>query len=262
MTGDIARLDLRLRRRSTLAYSLGFLAYAVLIVALYPSFKHDTGLEQLTRHNPTLSALFGAAGSLTSPEGWMNANLYSNFVPLFALLMTIGYGAWAIAGQDEDLLLGPVAAQPIQRHRLLAEKIAALGVLALPIAAVTLAADLLGPTFDLHLSTGGILAVTIGTVLMSWDFGLLALAVGTWTGRRGTALGIAVTLAAASYIITSLAPVVDAIHPLRFASLIYWSLGHQQLSDGLHPADGIVLVAVGVMLIAVAHAGLRRLDIH
>jgi ABC-2 type transport system permease protein len=57
-------------------------------------------------------------------------------------------------------------------------------------------------------------------------------------------------------------PVVDAIHPLRFASLIYWSLGNQQLSDGLHPTDGIVLVAVGVMLIAVAHAGLRRLDIH
>jgi hypothetical protein len=32
--GDIARWDLRLRRRSTLGYSVGLAAYAVLIVIL------------------------------------------------------------------------------------------------------------------------------------------------------------------------------------------------------------------------------------
>ena len=85
MSGDVARWDLRLRRRSTLGYSAGVAAYALLIVALYPTFEHDTSLDALTTGNSTVSALFGASGSLTTPTGWMNANLYANFVPLFAL---------------------------------------------------------------------------------------------------------------------------------------------------------------------------------
>ena len=77
MPGDITRLDLRQRRRSTLAYTVGFAGYAILVVALYPNFRHDQALAELTQGNDKLSALFGATGSLTSPEGWMNANLYA-----------------------------------------------------------------------------------------------------------------------------------------------------------------------------------------
>ena len=46
------RLDLRLRRRSALAYAVGVGAYALLIVALYPSFKNDTSLDELTESQP------------------------------------------------------------------------------------------------------------------------------------------------------------------------------------------------------------------
>jgi ABC-2 type transport system permease protein len=191
MSPDIARLDLRLRRRSTLAYCIGFVAYALLIVALYPSFKADASLDDLTRGNPTLGALFGATGSLTSPDGWMNANLYANFVPLFVLLMTIGYAAGAIAGQDEDGTLGGLASLPLTRGRVLGEKVASLGALSLPIPVVTLAAALLGPAFDLDLGTRALLGATLGVVLMGFDLGLVALAVGAWTGRRGAALGVA-----------------------------------------------------------------------
>ncbi len=66
MPVEIALWDLRLRRRSTLAYSIGLAGYAVLIVALYPTFKHDTSLNEMTSGNATLGALFGATGSLTS----------------------------------------------------------------------------------------------------------------------------------------------------------------------------------------------------
>ena len=123
MSAEVTRLDLRLRRRSSLSYAAGVGAYAVLIVVLYPSFRNDASLNDLTTSNPKLAALFGAAGSLTSPDGWMNANLYANFVPLFALLMTIGYGAAAIAGQDEDGTLGGVASLPLTRGRLLVREL-------------------------------------------------------------------------------------------------------------------------------------------
>lgn len=262
MHADIARLDLRLRRRSILAYGVGLGAYTLLIVALYPAFKHDTGIDQLTRSNPTLSALFGAAGSLTSPTGWMNANLYANFLPLFALLMTIGYGAAAIAGQDEDGTLGGLASLPLGRGRLLAEKVVALAVLSLPVPVVSLAATLVGRSFDLDLPIPALLQTTGLAAAMALDFGLIALALGSWTGHRGTATGVTAALAATAYVISSLSPVVAWVHHLRYLSPIYWSVGADQISDGATIAGACLLLTLGAIASLAAYVGLQRLDIH
>ena len=90
-----------MRRRALIGYTLGMAVYALVIVALYPSFKNDTSLNEFTKNSSTVAALFGASGSLTSSSGWLNANLYANFVPLIVLLLTIGYGASCIAGQTK-----------------------------------------------------------------------------------------------------------------------------------------------------------------
>lgn len=262
MPGDIARWDLRLRRRSTLAYASGFAAYALLIVVLYPTFEHDTSLNDLTDSNATLGALLGATGSLTSATGWMNANLYANFVPLFALFMTIAYGASAIAGQDEDGTLGELASLPLTRTRLLAEKLGALAVLAVPVPIVTLAAALIGRGFDLRLDGSALVATTVGVALLAFDFGLLAIAVGAWTGQRGQALGVAVSLAAVAYVVSALAPVVGWMHAVRFISPFYWSVGANQLENGLAAGSVGALVLVAVVLVGLATRGFRRLDIH
>lgn len=262
MWGEVTRLDLRLRRVSLLAYSAGFLLYAVLIVVLYPTFRHDTSFDDLLSSNPTLSALFGLTGSLTSPTGWMNANLYANFLPLFALLITIAYGASAIAGQDEEGTLGGVATLPLTRERMLAEKTVALALLALPIPVVTLAAALIGRGFDLDLGVSPLVQTTAVTACMAFDLGLVALAVGAWTASRGTALGVSVAAAAVAYVISSLAPVVHVAHTLRYASPIYWSVGAGQLSDGVNVLGAVLAVLLGVVAYALAWQGFRRLDIH
>ena len=245
-----------------MGYSIGVGAYALLIVALYPTFEHDSSLDSLTNGNATLSALFGATGSLTTPTGWMNANLYANFAPLFALFMTIGYGAAAIAGQDEDGTLGGVAGLPVTRARLLQEKVAALAVLALPVPAMTLAAALVGRTFDVDLTPSALVGTTVGVALLAFDFGLLALAIGTWTGRRSTALGVAVTVAAVSYVVSALAPVVHWIHAIRFLSPFYWSVGANQAQTGLTPSSAAALILVAAALCVLSFEGFHRMDIH
>ena len=75
MRADTTLLDLRLRRRSLIGYTLGIALYAFIVVALYPSFKSDTSLNKLTSNGNPAAALFGATGSLTSATGWLNANL-------------------------------------------------------------------------------------------------------------------------------------------------------------------------------------------
>ena len=60
-------LDLRLRRRSLIGYTLGMAAYALVVVALYPAFKNETSLNELTDNGSAVAALFGANGPLTTP---------------------------------------------------------------------------------------------------------------------------------------------------------------------------------------------------
>jgi len=52
MSADVALLDLRLRRRSMIGYAVGMGVYGFVIVALYPTFKNDTSLNQFSRSPP------------------------------------------------------------------------------------------------------------------------------------------------------------------------------------------------------------------
>jgi ABC-2 type transport system permease protein len=262
MPVDVALLDLRLRRRAIVGYTIGIAVYVFVVVALYPAFKDATSLNDLTEGDPTLGALFGLTGSLTSTSGWLNANIYANFLPLVILLLTIGYGAACLAGQDEDGTLSLVVTLPQSRRAILAQKLATLVLQALPVALATLLLVLAGRNFDLKLSAGALVGTTVGVLLLGIDFGLLALLVGALTGSRGAALGITSGVAAASYLVSSLAPVTHWIHPLRVASLFYWSVGNDQLVRGLSTGSAAVLVCVAVALIIAAALAFDRLDVH
>jgi ABC-2 type transport system permease protein len=262
MHTDLTRLDLRLRRRGLWAYTIGMGAYAVLIVAIYPTFKDDASLESLASGNSSLAALLGISGSLTSPSGWMNANIYANFLPLVVLLMTIGYGASAVAGQDEDGALGLTATLPVRRSSLGAQKVAALVAIALPVSAVTLLAGLAGRRFEVTLETGPLVAATIGVTGLGVIFGLLALLIGALTGSRATALGVTSAVAVLSYVISALAPVVSWVHDIRWASPFFWSVGDGQITSGLGIASSFAMAATAAVLAAAAVWAVDRMDIH
>jgi ABC-2 type transport system permease protein len=262
MRADVAVIDLRLRRRALLSYVVGMVLYALVIVVLYPQFKGVTSLDQLTKNGSTVAALFGATGSLTSPSGWLDANIYENFLPLIILLITVGYGASCIAGQDEDGTLSLAAILPISRRAVVLQKVGALTVQALLLAIATMGCVLVGRQFDLSFPITHLAGLSLGVALLGVDFGLCAIAVGSITGSRGTALGVTAALAATSYLVSSLAPVIEWIRPARYASLFYWSVGNQQLADGLSLASVGVLISVGALSTLTAVAGFRRLDLH
>lgn len=261
MRADTARLDLRLRRRSLIGYTAGMALYAFTIVALYPSFRSDTSLNKLTDNGNPVAALFGAVGPLTSSTGWLNANIYANFLPLILLMMAIGYGSASIAGQDEDGTLGLVATLPLSRRRIMVEKLATMGLLAVPVAVVTLLCVLAGAGFELHFDIGHLVGVTVGVWLLAVDFGALAMLVGAATASRGTALGVTTAVAVAAYIVSSLAPVVHWIRPLRYSSPFFYAVGDGQLTRGLDPGWAAVLGAIAVVLSAAATEAFERLDV-
>jgi ABC-2 type transport system permease protein len=261
MSLDVARLDLRLRRRATLGYALGIAAYTFVIVALYPAMRHDTGLDDLTKNNSTMAALFGAVGSITSPVGWLNANLFVNFAPLLVLLVTVGYGASCIAGQNDDDTLALVAVLPMTRRRIVLQKVVALCAQATAVSVVTGLVVLVGRSFELAVPLGHLAGATVGMLLLGIDLGLLALAIGSATGSRGLALGITSAIAVVSYVVSAMAPVISWMQPLRPASIFAWSVGRNQLATGLSGTSWVVLLGVGAALAAVSVWSFERLDI-
>lgn len=261
MQAEIARYDLYNRRRSTLWYPIGMALYMLVIVVLYPSFEHSSELNKLTQGNSPLAALFGATGTLTSPAGWVDVNAYANFLPLIVLLLTIGYGAGAIAGRNEDGTLGLLVVLPLDRRRILAEKVATMIAQALILGIAVAVCVYAGRAFQVTLDPWHVATATLAVLALGIDFGLIAMALGAATDSRGTAVGIASALAAACYLISSLAPVVHWIHPLRYGSLFYWAVGNQQLTNGAGPGSFAVLLAVAIAAAVGANIAFRRLDV-
>ena len=260
MLANITRLDLRLRRRSAIGYAAGMAFYTLIVVALYPSFKNSTSLNSLS--GSTAAALFGVSGPLTSPGGWLNGNIYGNFFPLIMLLLTIGYGAASLAGQDEDGTLALVAALPIRRRTILLQKAGAMALQAIVLAVAVTICVIIGRGFQLAISPANTIAVSVALVLLGLDFGLAAMAAGAITGRRGTALGVGAGLAAASYLLSSLASTIPGIRPGRYLSLFYWSVGNDQISRGVSAVDFAVLTVVGLAVLLAAVAAFRRADLN
>ena len=258
---DVTRLDLRSRRKSMIGYTVGIAVYTVVVVALYPAFKNSTGLDKTLAESPGIAALFGISGSITSPDGWTNANLYANFLPLVVLLLTIGYGGAAIAGEEEAGRLDLIAALPISRRRILLEKTAAMVIQSGVVCVATFLSVLVGRAFDIRLDTLDLATTTIGVLLLGIGFGAIVLAIGAATGERGLALGVTSALAATAYLLSSLAPVVSWLKPWRVLSPFYWSIGNGQLTNGLGGGGAAVLLALTVAAVIAAVLSFERHDL-
>jgi beta-exotoxin I transport system permease protein len=261
MTADIARVDLVMRRRSTIGYSVGLALYTLVVVALYPAFKDATDLDTMLDSQPGLSALFGINGSLTSPDGWLSGNVYANFFPLILLFVTIGHGAATIAGEEGRGRLDLLMILPVGRRAIVAQKALAMTWIAGVVAAVTFVASLLGRPFDVDVDVVHLLATTVAALLLALAFGFLALAIGAGTGERGLAIGVSSAAAAAAYLLSSLAPLVGWLEPWRVLSPFYWSVGNGQLASGVGWRGLTVLVAITVAALVASVVAFDRHDV-
>lgn len=121
---------------------------------------------------------------------------------------------------------------------------------------------MIGRGFQVDVPIGNLAWTTVTAVLLAVDFGLVALAVGAASGERSHALAIAGGITAALYLVASLAPVVSALHTIRWISPWYWSVSNGQLAKGVSVADVVVLVAIGVVVAGGAIVAYDRHDLH
>ena len=173
----------------------------------------------------------------------MNANLYANFLPLILLLLTIGYGAAAVAGEEEAQRLDLVVSLPFSRRRIVTEKAATMVGQAAIVSVATYLCMLVGRAFDLDLDAWNLATTTFGLTLLTVGFGLVALTIGAAaeSGERRSASRARCGRRLSAQLP---APVVSWLDPWKVLSPFYWAVGNNQLTNGLGWGGLLVLLAL------------------
>lgn len=248
---------LRDRRRSLIAWTLGIVALVIVMGLFYPSIRDagadfDAYLESLPESmRETLGA---SAGSITSPEGYLVSQLYSNMYPLLLLIFGIAMAAWAIAGAEGDGTLEVTLAAPIRRSALawgrwLAIAAATLSVTLLSTACLVAIAPPLGLIEGLP--WWGPWSAAASMWALVFLYASVAFAVGAITGQRTWALAVASVLAAVGFLEQLFASLAAPLEYLQPTSPWYWFLGTSPVTQ----APGLVSLGLPLAL-AAAFAGL------
>jgi len=252
-------------RRAVLWWSIGLVSYVALIVGMWPTVRDNPAIAKLHETYPEeLQAFisFGGAFDFGTPAGYLGAELFSLMVPLLLLVAAIGAGARALAGEEERGTLELLLANPVSRTRLALEKLAALSAEVAALAAVLFVALVVGcAAAGMDVSTSGLASATFGALLLALANGSIAFALGAATGHGALAIGLSAAAAVAAYLVNGLAPLVDAINSIRWLSPFYHYVAGDPLREGLSLPHAAVLVAIGVVAVAVGVAAFDRRDV-
>jgi ABC-2 type transport system permease protein len=179
-------------------------------------------------------------------------------LPLLVLVMAIGAGARALAGEEDAGRLELVLAYPVRRRDAeLAKGAAVAGSVALVCVGAGLALLVFDPVFGLELSTGNVVQAIAELFVLGLFHGWLALGIGAAVPSRALAIGIPAGVAAGGYLINGLHGLAGWLDPFRFLSP-FWLVGSSPLQNGVEVGTLVVAAAAVVVLVAGAFLLERR----
>lgn len=265
MRTETLRRVLMGRRKSLLAWAIGVFGIVLLIVLAYPAVRDQPSIGDFLEDYPDfVQQILGLGGGLdpTSPEGYMQSQLFANTLPIIFLIFLIAFAARETAGEERDRTMNLALAHPLRRERFILEKFVAMALAGLALAAVavlTLIAS--GRIVDMSLPITGYIGATVSVYLIAMVFATLALAIGGSTGGRAVTYGVTAALAVTMYVLWGLAPLVSALQGLDRLNPFYWGLAGLPIVNGLQVGNALLLLAITLMFAGAAVAGFRRRDI-
>ena len=258
MSGPAFRVALRARLPMAGSVAFGMIAVLLATGALFPAVGHSFGKLSLPSG---VARLLGGA-DYANPTGWFRSEIASIYGPLQVAAVTVTAAATTTAGEEEGRILALVLAHPVPRSHLVVSKAAAMATLGLVVAAATW----IGLISGVALAGGGISVVRTGAFSLQLAgfgvaIGAIALAVGAGDGRRSLAVGAAVGVAVAGWLINGFAALVPGISWSRFLSPFYYYARHDPLTRGLDGGGLAVLSALTVTLVAVGVVAFQSRDL-
>ena len=264
MLRNVFLKTLRDQRRSLIWWAIGLVALTSLTVAFYPLFSDTTEFDEIFDQMPeALGRLFaGDITDFTSPEGFLNSQLFVLVVPLMFIIFAVLGGSGAIAGEEGAGTLSLLLTSPTPRWRVVVHKFGAIAAATFALAFFLWLGLAIGAAIvDMDVSMLRLAAASVSTALLGIAFGALALALGCITGARGTSAGAASAIALAAYFLNALAPLADALEPLQKLSPFYYFIAGDPLTNGLNALHVAVLLGLTAAALGVALFTFERRDL-
>ncbi len=252
---------LRDQRRGLIAWGIGVAALVIVMSLMWPSVRDMPDLEKLVDNYPEALRKVFKIDTFTTPTGYLNAELFSLILPAVFLVFSIGRGARLIAGEEEDRTLAVLLCSAPSRTRVATEKAVALVMTVIALGGILFAAMLVASGIvGMRLALGDIARGTIALTALGIEFGLVALAVGAFSGRRSTAVGVATLIATAGFVLYLLGQLIAAIEPWRGLSPFAQALDRGPLGADWSIGT-LVLLATGAAAFGAALPRFLRRDI-
>lgn len=249
------------QRRSLPAWAGALSALVLLESAMWPWMEDMPQLDAYLEDFPPAMQEMFSLDQMTTGQGFLNAELFSLMLPWLFIVYGIIHGARMVAGEEQAGTLDLLLVTPLSTTRLLVDEILALVTGVTLLGAAVLASTLLGTAvFGLGIGAGAALAGALAITLLGIEFGLVALAVGAVTGRRGLALGVASAAALAAYVLNVAGLFVDELTSWRGLTPFDQALHAGPLADGL-PTTYVWLVLGAAVASLVALPVWTRRDI-
>ncbi len=264
MLNNIFLKTLRDQQRSLLMWGTYLVALAVMMALFYPTISKMTAFNQYLAQLPAgMKEMFGGAiVDYTSPVGYFTTELFSLMVPLLLLVFGIGFGANAIAGDEEKGTLGFLLANPVPRWRVVADKFGVLVVSMVLLGLffwVGLAITASAMNIDINILKLG--EATLGSVLLALVFASLAFMAGCIKGSKSVSMGVASGIGVLTYLLNTLGGMVSWLKGYRFLSPFYHYLEPNTLQNGLSPVHILVLAGLVVIFFIISIPAFIRRDI-
>ena len=255
---------LRDQRRSLLWWAIGLSVYGTFIMLFWPSISDIEGLDEMIEQYPEdlMALIAGDISDITSPAGYLRAEVFFIFAPLLFIIYSTAAGSGAIAGEEGQGTLDLLVSNPVSRRQIVLQKFAAIFTGTVALASVFwVALAIPAVAVGMEISMAHLAAAVLSAALLGIGFGALALAVGCYTGNRGLSITLAAVAAIVAYLLNALAPVVELLEPLSRISPFYYYFGADPLTNGLHLGHAAVLAALTAVLLAVAVFTFERRDL-
>lgn len=259
---NLFRYELFSRWRAILGWGIGLALFAALYIAVYPEMMADLGgLADLSIYR-----LFGI--DLGSFAGFI-ASVVVQIMPLFLGVYVIILGTGILAGEEDNGTLELVLAMPITRWQIVTMKTAAAALVLLAILGITAAGSAL--TLAIVAQTVTVDATPLQlfiALIAAWPLMLAVLAMGlffgTVTPNRRAAVTFMAIIYVLSYLTNSIAGLAESLEPFQYISLFgYLDSTASVFTDGVNPANGLVLLAIaaGFFLLALLSFNRRNITV-
>ena len=214
-------------------------------------------LDRLTENMPAaLEAFIPVA-----PGGYVVGELFNLIVPVALVAYAVLAGASVTAGEERSGTMAVLAAQPVTRGSMLAQKAAAvLGLLGGVVVLLCVVTALASAAFDTGLGVADLAGTGLHLLLLAAFFGAVALAAGGLSGDPTLAAGVAGGLAAVSYLVASMLPLAGYDDWARISPWHYYA-SSEPLANGADPLHLLVLLVLILIALAVGFTAFRRRDL-